>query len=114
MNKGEIIAGLIALAFNGDCGPFGGEDPYLDGNQVGLHSQMGTTYYTFSDEGGVDIDFDESAINNLKYEGVDAYQDLELHYNSFLDFLYQDDGWFGSFIFDHPKTVEAIKAVLAI
>ena len=114
MTKGEIIAGLVALGFKGECGPFGGEDPYLDEEQVGLHSQMGTTYYTFSDEGSVDIDFDESAINNLKYEGVNAYEDIELHWDNILDFLKADDGWFMEFTYNHPKIVEAIKAVLAI
>ena len=114
MTKGEIIASLIALAFEGECGPFGGEDPYLDGNQVGLHSQMGTSYYTFSDEGGVDIDFDESAISSLEDEDIDPYEDIELHWDSILEFLNSDDGWFMEFTYDHPKTVEAIKAVLAI
>lgn len=114
MTKGEIIAGLIALAFKGDCGPFGGEDPYVKGNQVGLHSQMGTTYYSFSDEGGVDIDFDKSAITNLKYEGVNAYEDIELHWDNILDFLNFDDGWFMGFPVEHPKITQAIKAVLDI
>ena len=114
LTKGEIIAALVALAFKGEVGPFGGEDPYLDENQVGLYSQMGTTYYSFSDEGGVDLDFDESARSNLKYEGVDVDEDIILHWDNVLEFLETDDGWFMEFQYDHPKTIEAIKAVLAI
>lgn len=114
LSKGGIIAALVALAFEGDVGPFGGENPYLDGNQVGLYSQMGTTYYTFSDEGGVDIDFDKAAIDNLAYEGIDCYEDIILHWDNIIDFLKSDDGWFMEFEYEHPKTIEAIKAVLAI
>ena len=114
LTKGEIIAALIALAFKGEVGPFGGEDPYLYKNRVGLYSQMGTTYYYFSDEGGVDLDFDESAVENLEYEGIDAYKDIILHWDNVLEFLKTDDGWFMEFQYDHPKTIEAIKAVLAI
>lgn len=114
MTKGEIIAALVALAFKEDCGPFGGEDPYLEENSVGLHSQMGITWYTFSDEGGVDLDFDESARNNLEYEGINVDEDIQLHWDNVIDFLESDDGWFMEFQYDHPKIIEAIKAVLAI
>ena len=114
LNKGEIIAALVALAFKENVGPFGGEDPILDDNTVGLYSQMGTSYYTFSDEGGVDLDFDESARENLKYEGVNPDEDITLHYESVIDLIDSDDGWFMYFNFDHPKIVQAIKAVLAI
>ena len=114
MTKGEIIAALVALAFKEDCGPFGGEDPYLDDNQVGLHSQMGTTYYAFSDEGSVDIDFDRHARQELECEGIDPEEDLILHYYTFADLLNTDDGWFMYFEIEHPKILKAIEAVLAI
>jgi len=114
ISKGEILALLIAKAFEGSVGPFGGEDPELNGSTIGLYSQMGTTYYTFGDEGTVDIDFDQSAIKNLKYEGVDVFEDIERHWDNLLDFLQSDDGWFMEFKYDHPKIFEAIKAVLAI
>ena len=52
--KGYRIAKVIAKALEGQCGPFGGEDPYLYGNELVLHSQGDDEKWIFNDDGSVD------------------------------------------------------------
>lgn len=94
MSKGEKLANLFFLLFMGECGPFGGEDPYLNKNELGLHSQCGTSWYIFNDDGSVDLDWDDTAEQELISLGYDnPYEDLQTHYDSIKDLLKSDDGW---------------------
>ena len=123
LSKGEIIAALVALGFEGDVGPMGGEDPKLDGRDVILFSQCPDVGYHFNDDGSVQVFFpDEDATYNsfihdcgfTEDEARDEINDPPF-YPSVIDLLEsEDDGWFMYFEMDHPKITQAIKAVLAI
>ena len=103
--KGEKIAQLIAKALKGECGPFGGENPKLQGNKLGLHSQMPTEWYVFNDDGSVDFDNVEEIANYLNaeeagFEGDElekankSFVDEFKHFDSVKDLLYSDLSWF--------------------
>ena len=101
MRVGQKLAALVYLVFSGECGGCGNEDPYLKtyhhvDDTVGLHSQMGVRWYTFNDDGSIDIELGEDYIANAKYEIEDWNEDdyETLHYDSFKDLLKSDDGWF--------------------
>ena len=122
LSKGEIIAALVALGFEGDIGPSGGEDPDLDGHDVILYSQMPQCGYQFNDDGSVQSFFpDEEAMYNSLIQdcGFTEEEAKEIimnppFYPSVIDLFRGEDGWFMYFETDHPKITEAIKAVLAI
>lgn len=122
MTKGEIIAGLVALGFKGEVGPMGGEDPGLEYNEVVLYSQLPECGYRFNDDGSVDCFYPQpksmisSLINDCGYLEDEAEDMVNnpTHYDSIFDLFAGEDGWFDYFSYDHPKIVEAIKAVLAI
>ena len=122
LNKGEIIAALVALGFKGHCGPFGGEDPVLEGNTLILESMMTPTAYTFNDDGSVDISYPEpertyqELIDDCDYSEEEAKEiiDNPEHYNNIFDLLNEDslDGWFC--YWDYQDINAAIQAVLNI
>ena len=70
-SKGERIAEVVAKAFKGECGPFGGEDPYLDGNQLTLHSQGPDESWIFNDDGSVESGQTEDEF--VEYADLDDY-----------------------------------------
>ena len=70
-SKGERIAEVVAKAFKGECGPFGGEDPYLDDNQLTLHSQVADEPWIFNDDGSVDSGLTEDEF--VEYADLDDY-----------------------------------------
>lgn len=97
------IAGIVADNFDGDCGPMGGKSPYLDDNKVGLYSQAGTSWYTFNDDGSVDVDYSDM-------DDEDAAEE-PIHYNSVLELIDDgDDGWFAYFD-EEPKGKENRKKI---
>ena len=114
MRKGEQIAKLVAQGFKGRVGPFGGEDPYLDGNILTLTSQGPNSIYRFNDDGSVDDisfedkddnfiyrwlvdngwdeeDIDDEVINDYRTHHFDSVQDLldDIEYSTW--FLYFED-----------------------
>ncbi len=102
MNNGEILALLVAKGFEGECGPFGGWDPEVCGNEMILESQCPATGYKFNDDGSVDVfypnedDTKEFLIYDCGYLEEDAQDiiDEPKHYDSVLDLLDDDeDGW---------------------
>lgn len=122
LSRGAIIAALVALAFEKDVGPMGGENPILNGNEVTIYSQCPGTVYVFNDDGSVDTypeDEDasyKSLIHDCGFTEEEAREEIDNppHYDSILDLMDGDDGWFMYFKEEHPKIIEAIKAVLAI
>lgn len=90
MSLGEKLAEVVAKAFEGEVGPFGGENPIKHGNRVGLESQAGITWYIFNDDGSVDIEPDDESIRWAKEED----EELKTHYDSALELFNGEDGWF--------------------
>ena len=89
LNKGEKIAQIIAKAFKGECGPFGGENPYLDGNKVTFHSQGPNESWIFNDDGSVDFDETEDEfveVSNLDDYGCDSEEELRDYFNEIKHF----------------------------
>ena len=99
--KGEEIAKLIAREFKGECGPFSGENPHLDGNTMELYSQAGSCYYTFNDDGSIDVKYE------LDEEFEDDEYELPSHYDSLKELLESDDSWFTYF----PGSMDVTKKV---
>lgn len=122
LSKGEIIAALVALGFKEYCGPFGEDDPILDGNEVVLYSQMPECGYKFNDDGSVDCFYPNedsmfsALVDDCGYTEEEAREEVDnpTHYKSIIDLFESVDGWFIEFQYDHPKIIDAIKAVLAI
>ena len=120
LSRGAIIAALVALAFEKDVGPMGGENPILDWNEVTLYSQCPGTTYVFNDDGSVDTypeDEDasyESLIHDCGFTEEEAREEIDNppHYDSVLDLMDGDDGWFMYFKEDHPKIFTAIQQLL--
>lgn len=103
LSKGEQIAQVMAKAFKGHCGPFGGEDPYLDGNKLTLHSQGPNESWIFNDDGSVDSDetVDEFvATANLDDYGCETEDELRdyfeemSHFDSVRDLFNSGLSWF--------------------
>ena len=102
--KGYRIAKVIAKALEGQCGPFGGEDPYLYGNELVLHSQGDDEKWIFNDDGSVDsandaeeIINDESKWDNYgfesKEEARDYFEEIK-HFNNVRDLFNSGLSWF--------------------
>lgn len=91
-SKGVQIAKIVADLFKGECGPFAGEDPIINGNSICLYSQATAgDEYTFNDDGSIDVD--------SQYEGPEEEEEDEdgythYHYNSFRELTESGDGWF--------------------
>lgn len=90
---GLKIAKIVQNTFTGDCGPVGGEAPYRKANKVGLWSQNRPIWYTFNDDGSVDVDNRE--YNKDFLDDEDKEED-HIHYDSVLDLIdgKTADGWF--------------------
>lgn len=93
---GEKIADIVFKTFSGDCGPFGGEAPHRkDIKTVGLWSQNDDIWYTFNDDGSVDVD------NSDYNDGFDEEEEIpdKMHYDSVLELINGEtaDGWFAYF-----------------
>ena len=120
MNKGVLLATMIAYGFSGNVGPMGGEDPDLNENELVLSSQLPGCGYRFNDDGSVDCfypdedDMIHSLIVDLGYTMEEAQDEVynPIHYNSVLDLFHSDDGWFLYFIEDNPELYKAIKIIL--
>ena len=120
LSKGEQIARLVAKGMGGQSGPFGGNDPDLEGNELTLKSQGYPCTYRFNDDGSVDdISFegmDEDDITDLfmrEYsiddeEARDYAQNLITHYTSFEDLCSGYDSWFVYFEEENPKLYKQI------
>lgn len=68
MNKGELIAKEVAKLFKGECGPFGGRDPIVSGNELTLQSQSPEETYQFTDDGKVNFLYTDENISDLGQE----------------------------------------------
>lgn len=90
LSLGEKLAKAVAKAFKGQCGPFGGENPFKHGNKVGLHSQAGVTWYIFNDDGSVDVEYDDETISLAEEDG----EEITTHYNSADELFDGEDSWF--------------------
>lgn len=107
--RGKQLATLFYNLFIAECGPFGGEDPYLDENSLGLHSQSGTTWYTFNDDGSVDIDWDNAAKRELECEGFDdPYEQIQTHYDTVGELMNSDDGWWVDIEYELNTTISRL------
>lgn len=88
MNKGELITKEVAKLFKGECGPFGGEDPFYSENQLTLHSQSTPEVYEFSDDGKVTLLYNVDNISELAREAgmskaeateyLDEFEDMDI------------------------------------
>lgn len=122
LSKGEIIAALVALGFKGRVGPFGGEDPKLDGNKLILYSQCPDCGYQFNDDGSIDCFYpdEDATIHSLIYDigyTMEEAQNIVYepdHYSTLEKLINSDDGWFYYFKEEHNSIIEAVKAVLNI
>lgn len=121
---GVILAKLVALGMRGECGPFGGEDPFIAwGNELHLTTQGPDSIYRFNNDGSVDEVWGtkKETISDLMDVGYDR-EDAEerwtegpLHYKTVKSLL--DDGgctttWFYEFQNNHPHLYKAIVAIL--
>lgn len=110
-SKGEKAAMIFYLAFLGECGGMGREDPYLFKNILTLHSQMGMTDYVFNDDGSIDSHMHEETWRNFLYDiGLnpddedskdesghtteDYLEYKDVHYDNIHELMHSDDGWF--------------------
>ena len=102
-DKGNRIAKLIARAYKGMVGPFGGEDPYLDGNKVTFHSQGPSESWIFNDDGSVDsAETIEDLLSIAKPEDYGCESEEELrdyfesisHFDSVRDLFDSGLSWF--------------------
>ena len=120
LSKGEIIAALVALGFEGDVGPMGAEDPKLKGRDVIFFSQCPDAGYHFNDDGSVQVFYPDknatfnSLVHDCGYTEEDAQEEIDNppHYKNVMDLFESDDGWFLYFIYDSPHLVIAIQEVL--
>ena len=99
---GEKIAKLVSDEFAGECGPFGEENPILKGNRMGLYSQNPTIWYTFNDDGSIDVDYSE--------DDEDLESTEPTHYTNLKDLFLSDDGWFSYEYNAHEEYVEELLA----
>ena len=125
ISNGEILALLVAKAFEEDVGPFGGEDPIVQEDHIRLTSQGPDSVYRFNDDGSVDEIWEgdrDEIINQLIDVGFDEedaeawYEDGPAHFDSVMDLL--DDGdrstWFLYFETDHPQLYNIIKQFVSL
>ena len=101
---GERIAKLVSEEFAGQCGPFGEEDPILKGNKMGLYSQNATIWYTFNDDGSIDVDYSE--------DDEDLESTMPTHYASLKDLFLSADGWFYSREADAEELLAKVEDIL--
>ena len=103
---GVKIAKIIQQAMDGECGPLGNEAPRRKGRVVEMHSQSPSSFYTFHDDGSVDV-------VGKDYNEDDELEEFTFSYNNIDDFLNSgDDGWFWNFSSDHPDAVQKIRSIL--
>ena len=106
-SKGIQIAKILQDAMKDECGPFGGERPRRNGRVLEMHSQSPSTFYTFHDDGSVDVvgqDFDVQG---------DGSEEFNFHYDTIDEFLLSgDDGWFYTFGAEHPEAIDKIHDIL--
>lgn len=117
--KGEKIAKVIAKALKGECGPFGGEDPKLQGNKLTLHSQGPDESWIFNDDGSVDSA--ESEEEFVAYANPDDYgceseeelrewfKEIE-HFNTVDDLFNSGLSWF---MYIDDDVLDEIHEILA-
>lgn len=118
LSNGELLTQLVAKGFEGEIGPFGGEDPIVNGNELILYSQMPECGYRFKNNGSVEVFFPDkeamyrSLVGDCEYteEEAKAIVDDPDKYDSVLDLLNNgEDGWFYYFTTNHPVLYKAIK-----
>ncbi len=116
-NKGEQIVKVLAEALKGECGPFGGENPELKGNKLGLYSQAPTEWFVFNEDGSVDFENLEELINDDPDNwSVDDEDDKTIvisenkHFDSVKDLLHSDLLWFE--YLDEADILGKIDAIL--
>ena len=119
-SNGEKIAKLFAKALKGECGPFGGEDPELNGNKLTLTSQGPDETWIFNDDGSVDMAEDEEEFvshANLDDYGCEDEEELRdyykeiSHFDTIRDLLNSGLGWFNYIDEDILKKVDDILGV---
>lgn len=125
ISNGLILALLFAKGFEGDVGPFGGEDPVVIENENGaelrLTSQGPDAVYQFNDDGSVDEVWEgdrDKIISDLIDVGFDQedaeewYENGPQHYSSVIKLIddYDRSSWFVYFQEDHPDLYDAITA----
>ena len=115
--KGEEIAQLIAKAYKGRVGPFGGENPYLDGNEVTLYSQGGHETFRFNEDGSVDnlTDFEKIISDESRWDdyGLESEEEAReyfkeiSHFDSVRDLFDSGLSWF----MEVPNEEELLKKI---
>lgn len=115
--KGERIVKLLSKAFKGSCGDFGGKDPYVDGDEITLYSQIDRETYRFNDDGSVDnlTDFsdiidNESAWDDYGIESEDEareYFESISHFDSVEDLFNSGLSWF----MDVPNSEKLLREI---
>lgn len=120
MSKGELIAKEVSKLFKKECGPFGGEDPYLTGNQLTLHSQGSPEVYEFSDDGTVEFLYSPANVREFQadtgcdlgeaIDALDEYSDVPV-----LDLIEgkTDISWF-MYLDSDPKFKSVVKKIKEI
>ena len=109
-SKGEMIAEIIAKSLKGQCGPFGGEDPEVNRNEVTLYSQSAPETYRFNDDGSVDFVNIEEAVDSWIDDNIIEEDDRDYmiseykHFDSINDLLSAGSSWF-----DNIKKKDKIK-----
>ena len=111
-SKGEQIAKVFAEAFKGSVGPFGGEDPELDGNELTLTSQGADEIFRFNDDGSVDFvnvkevaeywaiednlwqELEEDEYEPIQEEYAEEWSKNYSHFATVKDLLNSDLSWF--------------------
>ena len=110
-SRGEKLAMVFYLAFLGECGGMGREDPYLFKNILTLHSQAGMVDYKFNDDGSIDSHMHEETWRNFLYDvsidpddedsedgcghtAEDYLEYKDVHYDNIHELLFSNDGWF--------------------
>lgn len=117
LSNGERIAKIVAKEFEGQVGPFGGENPYLNDNEVTLHAQGGEDTFRFNDDGTIDFVNVEEAVNEWAANGDIDEDDIEDcikeygHYNSIRDLVNSGVTWFSYFSDEAIKKIEDILGV---
>lgn len=119
-SKGEKIAEVIAEAFEGECGAFGGENPYLRGNKVTFHAQGPDESWIFNDDGSVDsAETEEEFIESSDPADYGCENEEELreyfesikHFNSVRDLFDSGLSWF-MYVNDESKVLKEIDDIL--
>lgn len=115
-SKGSLIAQTVAKEFKGQVGPFGDEDPKINGNELTLYSQGGEDIFRFNDDGSIDFVNVEEAVHEWVDDGeieedeVEDYIKEYSHFNSLEDLVSSGLSWF---TYLSKQTQRKVKEILS-